>query len=112
MFDTMIKQGVYRRTTIQMSGTGVIKVDFAAEGSYADTVKTVLVEMVFRDRCPCRVLLGGQTLEHFLSRRRFEAAESGWYYSQSRCAALIKYPNPAKDITLTVSFDGFDLIGM
>ena len=106
------KQGVYRRTTIQMSGTGVITVDFASEGSYADTVRTVLVEMVCRDRCPCRVSLGGQTLEHFLNRRGFEAAEIGWYYSRSKRAALIKYPNPAKDITLTVSIEGPDLIGM
>ena len=36
----------------------------------------------------------------------------GWYYSQSKRAVEIKYPNPKKDTTLTVSFEDFDLIGM
>ena len=38
--------------------------------------------------------------------------EEGWYYSQTKKAVLIKYPNPRKDTVLTVSFEDFDLIGM
>ena len=56
--------------------------------------------------------LGEKKLEHFLNRRKFEAASEGWYYSQSGRAVLVKYPNPGKDTTLTVSFEDFDLIGM
>lgn len=106
------KDGVCRKTRIHVSGTDVVKVDFAAEGSYTDFVERVMVEMVRKDRSPFWVTLDGQKLEHFLNRRKFEAAAEGWYYSQTKKAVLVKYPNPRKDVTLTVSFEDFDLIGM
>lgn len=106
------RKGICRKTRIAMSGKSVVKVDFCSEGSYTDHVETVTVEMIRKDRSPFWVALGQEKLEHFLNRRKFEAAEKGWYYSQSRKAVLIKYPNPRKDITLTVSFEDFDLIGM
>ena len=95
-----------------MSGESVVKLDFRSEGGYTDFVETVTVEMIRKDRSPFWVSLGGRKLEHFLNRRKFEAAAEGWYYSQTKRAVLIKYPNPKKDLTLTVSFEDFDLIGM
>ncbi len=106
------RSGMYRKTEIHMEGTDVVKVAFKSEGSYADSVKTVLAEIIRKDRSPFWAALDGQKLEHFLNRRKFEAAESGWYYSQTKRAVLVKYPNPGRDITLTVSFEDFDLIGM
>lgn len=106
------RKGVSRKTSIHMSGASVVKVDFKAEGSYTDHVEKVVVEMIRKDRSPFWVALGDEKLEHFLNRRKFEAAEKGWYYSQTRKAVLVKYPNPRKDVTLTVSFEDFDLIGM
>ena len=106
------RRGVFRKTGIAMHGTSVVKVDFKAEGDYTDFVETVMVEMIRKDRSPFWVALGEEKLEHFLNRRKFEAAEKGWYYSQSKKAVLVKYPNPKQDITLTVSFEDFDLIGM
>jgi len=106
------RKGVYRKTTINMSGKDVVKVNFASEGEYTDFVETVTVEMIRKDKSPFWVALGDEKLEHFLNRRKFEAAESGWYYSQSKKAVLVKYPNPKADVTLTVSFEVFDLIGM
>ena len=106
------RRGVCRRTEISVSGQRVVRVEFRAEGEYPDFVENVTVEMIRRDRSPCLVALGSEKLERFLSRRRFEAASAGWYYSQSTRAVLIKYPNPRKDLTLSVSFEDFDLIGM
>ncbi|MBR4548389.1 MAG: DUF4968 domain-containing protein [Oscillospiraceae bacterium] len=106
------RRGVFRKTEIAMHGTSVVKVDFKAEGAYTDFVETVLVEMIRKDRSPFWVALGEEKLEHFLNRRKFEAAEKGWYYSQSKKAVLVKYPNPKENVTLTVSFEDFDLIGM
>ncbi|MCR5137125.1 MAG: DUF4968 domain-containing protein [Oscillospiraceae bacterium] len=106
------KDGCFRKTGISMSGTSVVKVGFHAEGSYSDFVERVTVEMIRKDRSPFWVTLGEEKLEHFLNRRKFEAAEKGWYYSQTKKAVLVKYPNPKRDITLTVSFEDFDLIGM
>ena len=106
------RKGVCRKTEIRMSGESVVKVAFRSEGGSTDFVETVTVEMIRKDRSPFWVALGGKKLEHFLNRRKFEAAEEGWYYSQSKRAVLIKYANPKKDLTLTVSFEDFDLIGM
>lgn len=106
------EKGVYRKTDIHMSGTNVVKVDFISEGSYDDFVESVMVEMVRKDRSPFWVTLGDTKLEHFLNRRKFDEAKEGWYYSQTKRAVEVKYANPGKDITLTVSFEDFDLIGM
>ena len=106
------KDGVCRKTRITMEGRSVVNVKFAAEGSYTDFVEDVTVEMVRKDRSPFWVALDGRKLEHFLNRRKFDAAAEGWYYSQTKRAVLVKYANPRKDATLTVSFEDFDLIGM
>ena len=106
------KNGVFKKTTINMSGSSVVKVAFNSEGSYTDFVETVTVEMIRKDRSPFWVTLGDEKLEHYLNRKKFEAADKGWYYSQSKRAVLVKYPNPKKDVVLTVSFEDFDLIGM
>jgi alpha-glucosidase len=106
------KKGVFRKTAIRMSGESVVKVAFESEGEYTDFVENVMVEMIRKDRSPFWVRLGEEKLEHFLNRRKFEAAEKGWYYSMTKKAVLVKYPNPKKDLTLTVSFEDFDLIGM
>ena len=106
------RKGIFRKTAIRMSGKSVVKVAFESEGEYTDFVETVTVEMIRKDRSPFWVALGEEKLEHFLNRRKFEAAEKGWYYSQTKKAVLVKYPNPKENVTLTVSFEDFDLIGM
>ena len=69
-------------------------------------------EMIRKDKSPFWVALGDRKIEHFLNRRKFEAATEGWYYSQSKKAVFVKYANPKQDTVLTVSFEDFDLIGM
>ena len=105
-------KGIFRKTKINMTGSSVVKVEFTSEGNYDDFVNDVTVEMVRKDRSPFWVTLGDKKLEHFLNRRKFEAASEGWYYSQTKKAVIVKYPNPKKNLTLTVSFEDFDLIGM
>ena len=106
------KAGVCRKTEITVSGASVVQVKFAAEGSYTDFVEDVTVEMVRKDRSPFWVALDGRKLEHYLNRRKFDAAAEGWYYSQTKRAVLVKYANPRRDACLTISFEDFDLIGM
>ena len=106
------KAGVCRKTEITVSGASVVQVKFAAEGGYTDFVEDITVEMVRKDRSPFWVALDGRKLEHFLNRRKFDAAAEGWYYSQTKRAVLVKYANPRRDADLTVSFEDFDLIGM
>lgn len=104
--------GVFHKTKIHVEGTEVVKVAFTSEGSYEDHIETIEVEMIRRDRSPFWIQLGGRKMEHYLNRRKFEEAESGWYYSQTRRDVLIKYANPKQDTTLIVSYEDFDLIGM
>ena len=106
------KAGVCRKTEITVSGASVVQVKFAAGGSYTDFVEDVTVEMVRKDRSPFWVALDGRKLEHYLNRRKFDAAAEGWYYSQTKRAVLVKYANPRRDAVLTISFEDFDLIGM
>lgn len=106
------RKGVCRKTSITMTGGNVVRVTFAAKGSYTDWVEQVTVEMIRKDRSPYWVALGDRRLEHFLNRRRFEAAAEGWYYSQTKRAVLVKYRNPKQDTTLTVSFEDFYRIEM
>ena len=105
-------RGASRRTEISMCGTETVEVRFRAEGSYPDSVERVTVEMLHREGSPCWVALNGSRLERFLNRGRFEKAETGWYYSQTKRAVLIKYPNPKKDSVLKVCFLEHDLVGM
>ncbi|MBQ9594909.1 MAG: hypothetical protein IJR35_03530, partial [Synergistaceae bacterium] len=97
---------------IKMSGYSVVNIEFDSQGSYNDSVDSIIVEMIRKDRSPFWVRLGNRKIEHYLNRRKFEAASEGWYYSQSKKAVLIKYLNVRENITLTVSFEDFDLIGM
>ena len=95
-----------------MSGQSVVKIEFSSIGEYSDFVENVTIEMVRKDRSPYLVALGDKKLEHFLNRKKFEAANVGWYYSQTKRAVIVKYPNPKSNTALTVSFENFDLIGM
>jgi alpha-glucosidase len=105
-------KGIYRKTTIRMSGSEVVHVDFTAEGTYTDYAEDVLVEMIRKDKSPYWVSLGGRKLTHFLNRKKFDAKKEGWYYSQTKKTVEVKYLNPKEPITLSVSFEDFDLIGM
>ena len=106
------RRGAFRRTAIHMEGWDTVRVSFRSEGAYLDFVENVTVELIRKDRSPFWVALGEEELPHYLNRRHFEQAEAGWYYSQTKRAVIIKYPNPGKDLALTVSFEDFDLIGM
>lgn len=102
----------YHKTHIHMTAGERTTVAFSHEGSYRDMVERVTVDMIAPEKSPYWVILAGRRLEHFLNRRLFEAAEEGWYYSQTKKSVLVKYTNPHRAYTLTISFEQFDLIGM
>lgn len=106
------KKGVFKKTTIEMSGDEIIKLNFKSEGSYKDSIKTVRANIIKKEKSPYWVSLAGRKLPHFLNRRKFEASSEGWYYSQTNRSVEIKYANPESDYELIVSFEMFDLIGM
>ena len=97
------KKGIFKKTSIVMSGDEIVKLNFKSEGNYKDNIKTVRANIIKKEKSPFWVSLSG---------RKLEEALEGWYYSQTNRAVEIKYANPDGDYELIVSFEMFDLIGM
>ena len=106
------EKGGCLKTSITMTAGERTVLDFHQEGHYETDVKTLYLDMIHREKAPYWVKADGQTIPHFLHRRKFEEADCGWYYSQRLKSVQIKYPNPKKDYQVIVSFEQFDLIGM
>lgn len=106
------ENGSYLKTDITMTAGERTTLDFHQEGHYETAVKTLYLDMIHREKAPYWVKADGETIPHFLHRRKFEEADRGWYYSQRLKSVQIKYPNPKKDYQVIVSFEQFDLIGM
>ena len=106
------EKGGCLKTYITMTAGERTVLDFHQEGHYETAVKTLYLDMIHREKAPYWVKADGETIPHFLHRRKFEDADCGWYYSQRLKSVQIKYPNPKKDYQVIVSFEQFDLIGM
>ena len=106
------EKGGCLKTSITMTAGERTVLDFHQEGHYETAVKTLYLDMIHREKAPDWVKADGETIPHFLHRRKFEDADCGWYYSQRLKSVQIKYPNPKKDYQVIVSFEQFDLIGM
>ena len=106
------EKGGCLKTSITMTAEERTVLDFHQEGHYETAVKTLYLDMIHREKAPYWVKADGETIPHFLHRRKFEDADCGWYYSQRLKSVQIKYPNPKKDYQVIVSFEQFDLIGM
>lgn len=106
------EQGAFLKTHITMSTGEKTCLDFKLEGSYETAVETMVIDMIRRDKAPYWIQIGEDTLPHYLHRRKFEEADFGWYYSQSKKSVEVKYKNPKQDYQILISFEQFDLIGM
>lgn len=106
------RHGDFLKTTIAVETGERTYIRFTHEGNYQSAVETVALDIIHRDKAPFFVMVEGKEIPHFLHRRKFEEATTGWYYSQRLKSVLIKYPNPKTDYEVLVSFEQFDLIGM
>ena len=105
-------KGGYLKTRIDVTSGVRTVIRFTKTGSYETAVESMYLDVIHREKAPFWVSADGKELKHYLHRRKFEEAESGWYYSQSLKSVQIKYPNIKKDYEVVVSFEEFDLIGM
>ena len=106
------EKGAYLKTFITMKAGEQTTLTFRNEGNYDTAVEDMQIDMIHREKSPYWVTVNGKEVPHFLHRKKFEAADFGWYYSQRLKSVQIKYPNPKKDYQIVVSFEQFDLIGM
>lgn len=104
--------GAYLKTNIKVTAGEQTIMAFTHEGSWQTRLEDIYLDMIHRQKAPYWVKIDADKLPHFLHRKKFEAAECGWYYSQSLKSVQIKYKNPGKDYRVVVSFEQFDLIGM
>lgn len=105
-------KGEYLSTQVQVTPGENILVDFKRSGNYESAVKTVVLDVVKREKGPFWVTVEGQQLKQFLHRDKWEAAEEGWYYSHTLKSVQVKYKERKEDYRVVVSFEQFDLIGM
>ncbi|PXV86670.1 alpha-glucosidase [Lachnotalea glycerini] len=106
------KTGNFLKTCITMTTGEKTVLNFQKEGDYQSVVDNMYLDVIHPKKAPYRVFLDGKELTHFLYRKKFESAMSGWYYSQTLKSVQIKYENLRKDYELIISFEQFDMIGM
>ncbi|MEI6055088.1 MAG: TIM-barrel domain-containing protein [Lentisphaerota bacterium] len=104
--------GDFLKTKLSVQGGEKVSVSFNKEGNFQTNVKNILLEVFRREKGPYWVTINDKTLKQYLHRDKWETAEEGWYYSQTRGSALIKYKNLPASYNVVVSFEKFDLIGM
>ena len=105
-------KGKYLKTRIDVTAGERTRIRFTHTGDFRTAVEQIRLDAVHREKAPFFVLLDGKEIPHFLHRAKFEAAETGWYYSQTLKSVQVKYPNPRRDYEVLISFEVFDLIGM
>ena len=106
------KDGVFKKTHIDMMVDKQIVLTFTAEGSYQSPIETMELDVVYPQNAPLAVLLDGQPLPHYLYNKKYEQAEYGWYYNLTTKSIEIKYPAPSSDYKIVIITDAMDLIGM
>ncbi len=105
-------KGKYLKTRIAVTAGEQTVIQFTPTGDYETAVESIHLDVLHREKSPFYVQIDGETLPHFLNRKKYEAASRGWYYSQTLKSVQIKYANPGKDHAVLISFAVFDMIGM
>ena len=106
------QKGIYLKTHIHVTSGIQTSITFTHEGCYQTPIETIHLDVIHRQKAPFYILINNQEIKHHLHRKKFEASESGWYYSQTLKSVQIKYPNPKQDHEVLISFEQFDLLGM
>lgn len=106
------KKGQYLKTEIEVCHGAKTSIDFSYEGDYENTINSMELDVIHREKAPYFVTVDGKEVPHFLYRKKYEECDFGWYYSQRLKSVQIKYKNPNKNHRVIISFDNFDMIGM
>jgi len=86
--------------------------DFSKEGNYDNGIKTIQMNLIYREIAPITIEVSGQTVKKFLDIKEWNSSEEGWFLDMEKKIAKIKYPSPAGDYRVVVHFDVKDLISM
>lgn len=106
------QNGAYLKTNIKVTAGVRTCVDFIYEGNYENTVDTMYLDVVHREKAPFYVQIDGVEVPHFLHRRKFEEAADRLVLQPELKVGTGEVPNPKKDHHVMISFEVFDMIGM
>ncbi|TWH22612.1 alpha-glucosidase [Prauserella rugosa] len=106
------ERGEFRETEIRMTAGTHVRLRLTRRGEYRSALERLLFDVVRPGRCPHRVLVDGREVPQQLHRGRFDAAESGWHYDIGLGSVLVKTPDHGGDLTVDISFEPVDMIGM
>ena len=107
------EKGIYRLTTISVSGNEQKIINFKSKGSFKSTIKSLTLRVISKQKGALWVSVDGKKIKRYLVKSQWEKAEEGWYYNLSDRTILINTAVPKKDnFDIIVSTEEFDLIGM
>lgn len=107
------EDGVYAKTTITVQGGEQKAISFAREGDYEDTVETMELRVVSKEKGAYWCTLDGRKIPGFVVQDDYEAASEGWFYHLPDRTVWVKFQKPkARNFTVVVSTEKFDLVGM
>jgi alpha-glucosidase len=107
------EKGIYARTVIRVMSGNQIVISFHKEGSFEDTIETLTLRVISKEKGALWVSVDGEQIPRFLVKENLEDAKSGWYYNLSDRTIMIKCSKPKKDdFAIVASCEKFDLIGM
>ncbi|UJF33786.1 glycoside hydrolase family 31 protein [Paenibacillus hexagrammi] len=106
------QNGEYLRTTISVATERNTVISFKKEGTYASSVKRLVVDLICKKIAPVQVTLQGRKLPMFLDRAEWESNGEGWYYDLEQKTTKIKLANSDADMDIAVNFDVRDLISI
>jgi len=106
------KDGMYRKTIVDMSVCNNISISFTTEGKYESNYKQIHLDVVYPKNAPFAVSVNGQMIPQILYKKKFDSVATGWHYNPSTKSVEIKYENPVEDYKVEIYTDATDLIGM
>ena len=106
------KDGICRKTVIQMKVHNNVSFTFTSNGSYNSDYKKILLDIVYPQNAPFAVKVNGQMIPQVLYKKKFDNLETGWHYNLSTKSIEIKYIIPENDYKVEIYTDATDLIGM
>lgn len=107
------KRDVSSRWHITMQSGPQIRIHVQIDGSYDCPIEQLNLCIASPEKGAYWVSVDGNRLQGFLVREEFEAAESGWFYAMENRTILVKLQRPeAKNFSVVVSRESFDLVGM
>lgn len=105
------KKGQYAITDISTNKTDdALTINFKKQGTYTTSVKQVTLAVCCPDKSPLNVQVNDDVLKRYLNDRKFNAAESGWYFNGSTRQVLIKYKKRSGDYKVTMDFHFQDVL--